>query len=229
LKAKNDWKFERDLRIFLKRIAVDVNPDIRKAMTKLKERLVDLHQKRIVKINHSVMELLCVKPLLLKGYDVDVEHLLDGVLSCDVYGEKGDGNLIVEIETGYVPPGHALNPTVYNNARIASKITRYSNYANKFSLGIPPYYIAQIPPAFFKPPRFRSNENLHEIKQLCDIFYKNPRVNIEEVKNARLHSIYIIDVSNATVREVDLETYKKIIGNSSFYHIYQEIVPKIPS
>jgi hypothetical protein len=207
----------------------DVIADIKKEMIRLRDRLIDLNHKRLVKINHSVMELLCVKPLLLNGYDVNVEHLLEGILSCDVFGVKGDGNLIVEIETGFVPPEHALNPTVYNNARIASKITRYSNYANKFSLGIPPYYIAQIPSAFNKPPRFRSTKDLNEIKRLCDIFYKNPRVNIEEIRNARLHSIYVIDVSNATVREIDPETYEKNTAYSSFQHIKQEIKPKISS
>jgi hypothetical protein len=210
-------------------MAADVTIDVRKEMVRLRDRLIDLHQKKLVKISHSVMELLCVKPLLLNGYDVDVEHLLDGVLSCDVYGVKGDGNLIVEIETGFVPPEHALNPTVYNNARIASKITRYSSYANKFSLGIPPYYIAQIPLAFYKPPRFRSTKDLYEIKRLCDIFYRNPRVSIEEIRNARLHSIYIIDVSNATVREIDPETYEKNTSYSSFQQIKQEIRPNISS
>jgi hypothetical protein len=153
------------------------------------------------------MELLCVKPLLMNGYDVDLEHMLKGVLSCDVYGVKGDGTLIVEIETGFVPPEHALDPVKYCKARIVSKITRYSHYSDKFTLGIPPYYIIQIPNTLGKPPRYRTQEELEKIKSLCDIYYRNPPVSIEEIMYSRLHSIYLLDVDNAVVKEVDPETY----------------------
>ncbi len=120
---------------------------------------------------------------------------------------KGDGSTIVEIETGFTPPSHALDPATYNRARIASKIARYSLYSNKFSLGAPLYYVLQIHPAFTVPPRYRTEKELLEIKTLCDQYYKNPPINLDEIKNSRLHTIYLIDVDTASIREIDPEAY----------------------
>ncbi len=153
------------------------------------------------------MELVCAKHLISKGYDLDVERLADGGLTYDLCGVKGYGTLIVEVETGFVPPEHALDPMTYCKARIASKIARYSNYADKFGIGTPPHYIVQIPPSFTKAPRFRSSEELEEIKRLCDLYYKDPPVSLDEIKNARLHSIYIIDVDTLTTHEMDPTSY----------------------
>ncbi len=65
----------------------------------------------------------------------------------------------------------------------------------------------QIPPALTKPSRFRTEEEVKEIKKLCDIYYSNPPVSIEEIKNARIHAIFILDVDKATVKETEPEGY----------------------
>ena len=172
----------------------------------LKDRLVELHDRNLVKINHSVMELVSAMHLVVSGFDVSLEHDLERV-SCDVYAVKGFGSVIVEVETGFVPPEHALDPLTYLRARIASKITRYSGFANKFILATPPYYIMQIPPALTKPPRFRTDEEIASIKGLCDLYYTSPPVSVEEIRNARLHSIYTLDVDRAEVREWEVNEY----------------------
>jgi len=200
-------KFDRDLGILLKRLNKNADKDTKKKLNSLRDRLIRLNEENIVKINHSVMELVCAKHLILKGYDMDVELPLEGGLTCDLYGVKGYGTLIVEVETGFVPPNHALNPATYCKARIASKITRYGNHSDKFALGVPPYYILQIPPALTRPPRDRKSEELKEIKSRCDLYYKNPPVSFDEIRNARLHAIYVIDVDGVTVQEVDPSTY----------------------
>ncbi len=200
-------KFVEDLEVLMARMCVDVDDGVRGGLDGLREKLVGLYERKLVKINHSVMELLCAKHLLLKGYAVDVEHPLEGDFVCDLYGSKGDGTLIVEVETGYTPPKHALDPATYNRARIASKIARYGLYSDKFSLGVPPYYILQMPPLFTKPPRYRESEEVGEVKVLCDEYYRRPPITINEIRNARLHTIYIIDVDRAAVREVDPEAY----------------------
>jgi len=202
-------KFEEDLEFLLSKLGQDMQGNTKENLGRLKNRLVELHRANVVKINHSVMELVCAKHLILKQYHVDVEHQLDGSLTCDLYAMKGDGSLIVEIETGFIPPEHALDPSTYTSARIASKIIRYSNYAGKFGLGIPPHYILQIPEVLVVPSRQRTLENLKSIKSLCDLYYQNPPVGLDEVKNARLHAIYVIDVDDAAVKEVDPETYVK--------------------
>ena len=45
-----------------------------------------------------------------------------------LFGKKGDGTAIIEIETGFTPPEHALDTVDYYAARIVSKIARYSKY-----------------------------------------------------------------------------------------------------
>jgi hypothetical protein len=201
-------KFEVDLDLLLRKLCKNLDEDVKRKLEDLRNKLVRLHMKNMVKINHSVMELVCAEYLILAGYNVDVEHLLDSV-SCDIYAVKGFGSLIVEVETGFVPPEHALDPLTYCEARIVSKITRYSGYAEKFSLATPPHYILQIPHALIKPPRFRTENDIKEIKRVCDLYYKNPPVSIEEIKNARLHTIYITDVDKAEIKEKDPVDYTR--------------------
>jgi hypothetical protein len=58
-----------------------------------------------------------------------------------------------------------------------------------------------------KTPRSRTPKDLKAIKTLCDLYYTNPPVTLDEVRNARLHSLYVIDVDNLTAQEIDVETY----------------------
>jgi hypothetical protein len=212
----NKEKFEQDLSTLLSRLTVDVSKEAENKLNMLKDWLVKLQKENVVKINHSVMELVCAKYLILKGYEVQVEYALNELLTCDLYSMKGYGNLIVEIETGFIPPEHALNPLTYTSARLASKIIRYSNYAGKFALGVPPHYILPFPRALAKPPRKRTPTDVEFIKKLCDKYYHNPAVTNEEICNARIHETYIIDVDQTRVQEIDPETYLKRILHKSF-------------
>jgi len=204
-----DEKFEEDLNLLVTKLAQDVFGGAAGQLAQLKNGLVELHRQNVVKINHSVMELVCAKHLIEKGYEVKLEHPLDGDLTCDLYATKGYGSLIVEIETGFVPPEHALDPQRYIEARIASKIIRYSYRVGKFALGMPPHYLLQFPAAFTQPPRARKTKDLEAIKALCDWYYQNPPVTLEEIKDARIHVIYIINVDEATTREVEPEEYAR--------------------
>lgn len=199
-------RFEDDIDHLVERLSNGLDEPTAEKMERLRDRIISLHEENLVKINHSVMELVCAKYLILAGYDVNLEQILDGI-SCDIYAAKGLGSLIVEVETGFVPPEHALDPLIYCKARIASKITRYSGYAEKFGLAAPPHYVMQIPQVLVKPPRYRSIEEIRDVKALCDLYYSNPPVSLEEIRNSRLHVIYILDVDRAEVRETDPNTY----------------------
>jgi hypothetical protein len=199
-------KFNRDLEILMIKINTGTDIETEKKLNVLKEKLIHLHEGNIVKINHSVMELVCAKHLILKDYEVDIERPINGLV-CDLYGMKGLGSHIVEVETGFIPPSHALDPANYRKSRIASKIIRYGNHSDKFALGVPPYYLLQIPTILIKPPRDRTSEELKYLKTLCDLYYRNPPVTFDEIRNARIHTIYVIDVDGVAVREVDPPTY----------------------
>jgi hypothetical protein len=199
-------KFNRDLEILMAKLNSDIDKESEKKLNVLKDKLIRLNEENMVKINHSVMELVCAKHLILKGYEVDIECPIDGLI-CDLYCMKGLGSHIVEVETGFIPPSHALDPANYRKSRIASKIIRYGNHSEKFALGVPPYYLLQIPTILVSPPRDRTVEDVKYLKTLCDLYYRNPPVTFDEIKNARIHTIYVIDVDGVAVREVDPATY----------------------
>ena len=186
--------------------------NLQKILT-LRNEVEEMHRENRLKINHSVMEFVIADYLIETGFDTRLESKVNGILA-DVYAEKGLGTIIVEVETGFVPPDNALSPLLYLRARIASKIVRYSNFANKFVLATPPYFILQIPACLTKPPRFRTDEEIEAIKRLCDLYYSNPQVSLEEIRNARLHAIYVVDVDNVKVREWEVNEY---IGKASLW------------
>jgi hypothetical protein len=132
---------------------------------------------------------------------------MDKALVCDIMGTRGNSILIVEIETGFIPPEAALEPSPYARGRIASKIARYSSFAGKFALGTTQSYVLDVPLFFVRPSRTRTNEEAIEIKALTDVHYRKPPVMLEELMRARLHSVFVIDVDSATTREIDPEGY----------------------
>ena len=48
-----------------------------------------------------------------------------------------------------------------------------------------------------------------QIKKLCDAYYQKPPVTIEEIRNARIQEIYIMDVDRGKVQEIDPDAYLK--------------------
>ena len=205
----NNDKFCQDLTSLLARLTVGVEKDVARKLEQLKDWLINLQKENIVKINHSVMELVCAKYLIQKGYEVQIEYRLNDLLTCDLFSTKGYGNLIVEIETGFIPPEYALLPLTYTSARLASKIIRYGSFAGKFALGMPPHYVLPFPRTLAKPPRRRKTEEIDSILRLCNKFYLNPPVTEAEIRNARIQDILIIDVDQAKVEEMDPEAYMK--------------------
>jgi len=202
-------KFEEDLTVLVSKLSADMSEDASHKLNKLKVDLFELQRQNVVKINHSVMELVCAKYLILKGYEVEVEYPLDKILTCDLYSTKGYGNLIVEIETGYIPPEQAMAPITYTTARLASKIVRYSSFAGKFAIGVPPHYVLPLPTLLTVPPRKRSDRDVERIKFLCDRFYQKPPVTEDAIRNARIQEIYVIDVDRLKVQEMDPEAYMR--------------------
>ena len=206
-------RFSADVNTLSNKMIAGESAEIVERMDFVKQRLIELYKKNIVKINHSAMELVCAKHLIHYGYNVDVEKQLTDILVCDLHATKGDGEAIVEIETGFIPPEHALDPLSYYSARIASKISRYSKFANLFVLATPPVSILPIPSIFGRPPRDRKYAELEQVKLLCNKYYRNPPVSLNEILNGRLHIIYILNIDEGKVIEMDVESYLQAIGN----------------
>ena len=59
---------------------------------------------------------------------------------------------------------------------------------------------------------------MRRLKNLCDRFYKNPKIKFEDILNARIHSIYLINTDKGFAKELDPEAYlemtKEVISKS---------------
>jgi hypothetical protein len=174
------------------------------------QQLISMYQKNLVKINHSVLELICASNLIARGHSVEVEKQISDILVCDIFAKKGDGTTIVEIETGFTPPDHAMDTIDYFSARIMSKIARYSQHCSKFSLATPVIGIIPIPKLFLLPPNARSDSDIKKIKELCDRYYKNPHIDYNDILNAHLHSIYLINIDKGFAKELDPQRYVEL-------------------
>ena len=215
----NVRRFDDDLSTMAERASRGKSSRVKERLDQVRLHLVDLYRKNLVKINHSVIELLCAANLIEQGYEVDVERKVGSDLICDVYGTKGGGNIIVEIETGFVPPSNALDPETYCYARIISKTARYSAFANRFVLGTTVSNIIPLPRIFQEPPRFRNAEGLAKAKEVCDRYYNSPPITLDQIRNAELHSIFILEVDKGSVRETTAEVYIDEMSKLSFYNV----------
>ncbi len=217
------------------------NPRVMQQLIEVRNRLVSLHKRRLAKINHSVMEVLCAWHLIEHGYRVVVEHLLDGgALVADIYAvSSGSGNstsltdspshsdqmlhrrnnttlesgetLVVEVETGFVPPEAALAPIRYRQARIAAKIARYSGHGHRFALATPGYHVLQVPHVLLRPPDEREKKEVHQLKALCDAYYSSPSIAMDMLTRTVLDTIYILNVDLGRVVPVPPHRYLAMI------------------
>ena len=192
------------------KLTVGQSTEIKAKINFVRERLIELYKKNLVKINHSVLEIICASNLISHGYAVDIEKQLSNILVCDVFATKGDGTFILEIETGFTPPDHALDTIDYYVARISSKIARYSKFCSKFALATPVVGILPIPKLFLKPPKNRKHNEVQKIKNLVDRFYKNPPIELDDILNAHLHSIYLINIDKGFAKQIDPQGYLEL-------------------
>ncbi len=200
-------KFRNDVNAVTDRLSSKLSEEDLPKLNFVSQQLIEMYKKNLVKINHSVLELICASELIANGYAVEVEKKISDILVCDLFAQKGDGDTIIEIETGFTPPDHAMDTIDYSTARIMSKIARYSKYCSKFSLATPVTGIIPIPKVFLIPPNARKKEDIKKVQDLCDRYYKNPPINYDDILNARLHSIYLINVDKNFAKALDPQGY----------------------
>ncbi len=200
-------KFRNDVFEVTDRLSNSLSQEDLPKLNYVRQQLIEMYQKNLVKINHSVLELICAANLIANGYAVEVEKQISDILVCDLFAKKGDGDTIIEIETGFTPPDHAMDTINYSTARIMSKIARYSKYSSKFSLATPVMGIIPIPKIFLIPPNARKKEDVKKVQDLCDHYYKNPPISYDDILNARLHSIYLINVDKNFSKSLDPQGY----------------------
>ncbi|MHA7647442.1 hypothetical protein [Nitrosopumilus sp. S4] len=206
-------KFRNDVNKMCENLSKNLQPKDVSKLNYVRNQLIEMYQKNLVKINHSILELICASNLISRGYVVDVEKDVSEILVCDIFAKKGGGNTIIEIETGFTPPEHAMDTLDYYAARIMSKIARYSQHCSKFSLATPAVGILPISKIFLLPPNARKKEDVDRIKKLCDRYYKNPPIEYDDILNAHLHSIYLINIDKGFAKELDPQGYVDLTDN----------------
>ena len=200
-------KFQDDVYSITELLSEHLSPELTPKLNFVRQNLIEYYKKNLVKINHSVLELICAAELISHGFSVDVEKSISDILVCDLFGKKDDGTAIIEIETGFTPPEHALDTVDYYAARIVSKIARYSKHCGKFSLATPVVNILPISEIFLLSTNARKPEDVKKLKKLCDRFYKNPQIKLEDIQNAHIHSVYLINTDKGFAKEMDPEMY----------------------
>ena len=63
---------------------------------------------------------------------------------------------------------------------------------------------------FLLPPNARKVDEIKKLKKLCDRFYKNPQIKLEDIQNAHIHSVYLINTDKGFAKEMDPEMYLQI-------------------
>lgn len=200
-------KFRNDVSEMTDKLSKNLKENDISKLHYVRQQLITMYKKNLVKINHSILELICASTLISRGYAVEVEKDVTDILVCDIFAKKGGGNTIIEIETGFTPPEHAMDTIDYFSARIMSKIARYSQHCSKFSLATPVVGILPLSKIFLLPPNARKKEDVQKIKDLCDRYYKNPSIKYDDILNAHLHSIYLINIDKGFAKELDPQGY----------------------
>jgi len=200
-------KFRNDIFEMSEKLSKNLKENDVPKLNYVGQQLIGMYKKNLVKINHSILELICASSLISRGFAVEVEKDISDILVCDIFAKKGGGNNIIEIETGFTPPEHAMDTIDYFSARIMSKIARYSQHCSKFSLATPVVGLLPISEIFLLPPNARKKDDVQKIKDLCDRYYKNPPIKYDDILNAHLHSIYLINIDKGFAKELDPQGY----------------------
>ena len=203
-------KFRDDVYDVTERLSESLHRDDVPKLNLVRHQLIELYQRNVVKINHSVLELICAANLIARGHDVDVERQVSEILVCDVFGKNGRDDTIVEIETGFTPPEHALDTIDYYAARITSKIARYSKHCARFSLATPVMGLLPLPKIFLLPPKSRSRQDVDAARRLCNRYYRHPPIGYEDIQDAQLHSVYLINIDQGQAKELDPQSYASL-------------------
>jgi len=224
-------KFAHDMDVLLDQLEPSTKLGTMSQLSPICDRLIELNKKRLVKINHSILQVICAKHLIEQDYSVKVEHpLLGGQLMADLFATRKKEPeieydiesvliserlglpedieaLVVEVETGYVPPKAALYPVKYRVTRMAAKIARYCRYSHRFGMATPNYHVLQIPRILMMPPEHRNQKKLERLKEKCDEFYHNPPILLDSLVMSEVDSVYIINVDYVTITEISPEKY----------------------
>jgi hypothetical protein len=172
------------------------------------KKIISLHKVGVLNINHSVLELITAGYLINEGYKVYVEVEMAGGVA-DLYAIKGI-DLVIEVETGYVPPNNAVNAEEFLMGRLALKTARYSNVAHGFYIAVPSFYIPPIPSELLLKPDERNEEENRRIMSLIRRYTKAPDITLSDVKNSKIDGIITINSKELELKLIDVRSFQHL-------------------
>lgn len=206
-------KFLLELEDFYSKYSTKLSEKSRENFKQLIDKIIQLYLRQLIKSNHTMMELILAFEFLKEGKNVEIEKEIGNVIADVLVIDNNEYEELIEIETGFVPPEYSADPVTYRFTREVSKVARYCKYTKYFSIACPPYHILQLPEILLKPSHEREEEELKRIKKVLDSYYKAPPIEIDELRNAKLDFVYIINVDNVSVKKLSLKEYIEFTSN----------------
>ncbi len=149
---------------------------------------------------HAILQFIVALDLHRRGFDVSVEEPVDGGFKADVYAEGPAGRVIVEVETGYVPPDRILDLEEFLEAKIAFKAIAYSAYTDLFIVATPSHINMFIPRELLKPMEHRDVEDVMSIRELALRYDRSRALRVLwRAHLSRVDGVAYINVSNQKV------------------------------
>ena len=65
-------KFQNDVYAISELLSAQLDEENVPKLNFVRQRLIDMYKENLVKINHSVLEIICASELIAHGYSVDV-------------------------------------------------------------------------------------------------------------------------------------------------------------
>jgi len=160
-------------------------------------KLIELNKSRAVSSFHAILQYVVAMTLYKEGYDVWVEYDVGGGLTADVYAESPRGTVIVEVETGYVPPAYLSSPVEFLEARVAFKAILYSGRADIFVIATPSHIVLPRPRGLGSRAVLVDRERL---ARLLELTHGKPfEWAMEELPRARVDGFVKIIVDEVSV------------------------------
>ncbi|MGC9071671.1 MAG: hypothetical protein ACP5HK_03115 [Acidilobus sp.] len=158
---------------------------------------------------HATLQRIVASWLKGEGFQVWLEHNVDGVHYADVYASNGVKSVIVEVETGYVPPMFITEAETYMLARAIVKAVKYACLADEFYIATPSYVRPPIPHVLLKPPE---DGELLGASQLVRRFFGERWADeaVARLRDCRLAGFMLVEVARKSVTVLkgnDLRSY----------------------
>ena len=150
---------------------------------------------------HATVQRIVASWLRGMGFNAMLEHCVDGVHYADVYAVDGNTSIIVEVETGYVPPMFIGSAEEYMLARAIVKTVKYACLADEFYIATPSYFRPPIPDVIVRPV---DEQAVEAASGLVGRFFgeKWAEETLRRLRGCRLAGLMLVNVSRRTVSVV---------------------------